>query len=347
MREANVQRGAAHTIRLQGSDEGFRCIAGDTVLASALRSGVAFPYECNSGGCGSCQFELVEGDVDDAWPQAPGISDRQRGRGRRLACQTVPTGDCTIKVRLSADAVPVCPAILTAIFEDVRQLTPDMSEFTFRSQGAARFLPGQFAMLRLPGVDGARAYSMSNLANEERLWRFIIKRVPGGQGTEALFDGLAAGTAIEIDGPFGNSYLRTDTERPIVCIAGGSGLSPVMSILRGLGADSRFDGRRVMFFYGGRGPTDMCVAEMLGAEPALRDRVELHLAISDDEASGAAEWAGHRGFIHDLVRESLGEGFAQYEYYFCGPPPMTDAVHRMLMLEAKVPASQLHFDRFY
>lgn len=347
----SVQSGLDYTIQVTGSGQGavqFSCASGDTILYAALRSGLGFPYECNSGGCGACQFELVDGDVEDLWPEAPGISERQRGRGRRLACQSVPGSDCSIKVRLNEDgAAPVRPAVFTAVFEGARSLTPDMSEFTFRTTEPAQFLPGQFAMLRLPGVEGARAYSMSNLANEDGLWRFIVKRVAGGQGTSVLFDALEAGQDVEITGPLGNSYLRTDNDRPIVCIAGGSGLSPVMSILRSIGADPRFDSRRVMFFYGGRGPADMCVAEMLGAEPGLRDRVELFLAISDDEAAGAAEWAGDRGFIHELVRKHLGESLAQYEYYFCGPPPMTDAVHRMLLLEAKVPAGQLHFDRFY
>ena len=158
---------------------------------------------------------------------------------------------------------------------------------------------------------------------------------------------LAPGEAIEGEGPYGNSYLRCDNGRPVVCIAGGSGLSPVMSILKGIAADAHFDGRRVLFFYGGRGAQDICAPALLAAEPALVGRVELHTAISDDAAPGAADWDGERGFVHELARRHLGEDLAGYEYYFCGPPPMTDAVHRMLLLEAKVPAGQLHFDRFY
>lgn len=337
------------SIRIAGAEAiAFDCGAGDTILAAALRSGLGFPYECNSGGCGSCQFELVEGSVEDAWPEAPGISDRQRGRGRRLACQSVPAGDCTIKVSLDQGMVPpVVPAVRTVRFDGSRMLTADMAEFTFRGEAPADFRPGQFAMLGLPGVEGARAYSMCNLANDEGLWRFIIKRVPGGRGTGVLFDALQPGDAVRIDGPFGNSYLRTGNGRDIVCIAGGSGISPVLSILRGIAATPGLDGRRVLLFHGGRGPADMCVGAMLEAEPALRDRVVLHAAISDDSAPGAAGWTGARGMIHERVRAELGEAMTSYDYYFCGPPPMTDAVHRMLLLEAEVPASQLHFDRFY
>lgn len=241
----------------------------------------------------------------------------------------------------------MAPRAGIARFEGFRALTDDLAEFSFRTRSAARFRPGQFAMLQLPGVSGARAYSMSNLANDDGLWRFIIKRVPGGKGTAVLFEGLQHGNEVRIDGPYGNSYLRTDCNRDIVCIAGGSGISPVMSILRGIAQETALDGQRVLLFHGGRGPADMCAPLLLEESVGLRDRVELHQAISDSEASDSSAWKGARGMIHDLVRDVLGETMAAYEFYFCGPPPMTDAVHRMLLLEEGVPAHQLHFDRFF
>lgn len=338
-----------HSIRIAGEEgAAFSCADGDSVLAAALRSVLAFPYECNSGGCGACQFELLEGEVADRWPAAPGISDRQRGRGRALACQSVPTGDCTIKVSLGEPdkAVPA-PASRQARFVGRRMLTSDMAEFTFQADGAAQFLPGQFAMLQLPGVAGQRAYSMSNNANDAGEWRFVVKRVPGGAGTTCLFDRLLPDATLPLDGPYGHSYLRADAPRDVVCVAGGSGLSPVLSILRGIAAEPRLAARKVWLFHGVRGPADACAAAELATIPGLAGRVELVTAISDEAAPGSAEWTGERGLIHEVVRARLGDHLDAFETYFCGPPPMTDAVHRLLLLEAKVPASQLHFDRFY
>lgn len=341
--------GADHSIRIVGPQErDFACRKGDSLLAGALRAGIGFPYECNSGGCGSCQFELVEGEVSDLWPEAPGISERQRGRGRRLACQSAPLGDCTVKVSLNDDLVPaVRPDRHTLTYAGSRALTADMAEFTFHTDGPADFLPGQFAMLDLPGVEGPRAYSMSNLANNAGEWRFIVKRVPDGAGTAFLFDKLAPGDTVRLDGPFGNAWLRTDAPRDIACVAGGSGLSPVLSILQGIAAAPELEGRRVALFHGIRGPQDDCIEDALAEHPGLRERVELFRAISDEQAPGADAWTGDRGFIHEIVRRELGEAMAAHEFYFCGPPAMTDAVHRMLLLEARVPAGQLHFDRFY
>lgn len=337
------------SIQIAGAEqESFRCDANDTILRGALRSGAGFPYECNSGGCGSCQFELVEGELEELWPDAPGIGSRARERGRRLACQCIPASDCVIKISLSEDSVPaIAPQRQSMSFGGARKLTHDMSEFSFRANAAARFLPGQFGMFDLPGVEGTRAYSMSNLANEEGLWNFVVKRVPGGEGTAVLFDSLKPGDQVSIDGPYGNSYLRTGNGRDIVCIAGGSGLSPVLSILRGAVREPQLSDRRLWLFYGGRGPGDMCVSEIMAADPLLRDRVMVHTAISDENAEGAGDWAGERGFVHELVQKTLGDEIPEFDYYFCGPPPMTDAVHRMLLLDYKVPAVQLHFDRFF
>ncbi|PWG74531.1 oxidoreductase, partial [Enterococcus hirae] len=85
-------------------------------------------------------------------------------------------------------------------------------EFVFKDDQAADFRPGQYALLHLPGVDGPRAYSMSNIRNADGHWEFIIRKVPNGAGTAALFD-LKVGDRIEIDGPYGLAFLRTDVTR--------------------------------------------------------------------------------------------------------------------------------------
>ena len=326
----------------------FRCGADDTILSGALRSGIGFPYECNSGGCGSCQFELLEGDLMDLWPDSPGISARAKQRGRRLACQSVPAGDCAIRVSLNREnAPPVVPRRRTLTLASARPLTADMSEFSFHSDVGADFLPGQYAMMSLPGVKGLRAYSMSNLPNPSGEWRFIVKRVPGGKGTALLFDTLKPGRTLSIDAPYGNSYLRTSNGRDIVCIAGGSGLLPVLSVLQAAVRAPELSGRQIHLFYGGRGPEDICVWDIVSSDPLLHARVTLHTAISDDRAPGAEQWTGARGFVHELVRATLAADILAFDYYFCGPPAMTDAVHRMLLLDYKVPAEQFYFDRFF
>jgi len=318
---------------------------GDTLLRAALRNGVGLPYECASGGCGACRVQLKSGEVDDLWPEAPGLPSRSRDRGFRLACQSRPTTDCTIAIRVPLQGAGAHqPRRRRARLLRREDLTRDVSEFTFETADAAEFLAGQFAMLSLPGVTGDRAYSMSNLPNADGHWRFAIKRMANGTGGRVLFDQLQPGDEIMLDGPYGLSYLRAGSPRNIVCIAGGSGLSPVLAILSSA-ARSEHPDHAITLYFGGRRPSDLCADELIARDACLDARLVRHYAISEMDC--AEPWDGERGFIHDIARRHLEAGGdpAASDYYFCGPPAMTDAVQRML-LELKVPTSQIFYDRF-
>lgn len=313
----------------------------DSLLRGALRAGIGFPHECNVGGCGACRFELVDGEIETLWPAAPGLSERERRRGKHLACQSMPLGDCTIRLRCDESYRPrIAPVRQELALAGRRMLTPDMAELTLKGEGAADFLPGQYALLSLPGVTGVRAYSMSNLPNPEGLWQFIVRRTPGGSASHALVDTLPLGSVIGFDAPYGGAWLRTDASRPIVCIAGGSGLAPMLSIARAAVLDPAAS---VDFFYGGRTPADLCVDALVADLPGAGTRLRLHNVLS---AAPAGEWRGAQGFVHEEVARQLGDSLPEREFYFAGPPPMIDAVQQLLMHTHRVDYSRLHFDRF-
>jgi toluene monooxygenase electron transfer component len=304
------------------------------------------PYECNAGACGTCKIELVSGEVASNWPGAPGLGERDIARKRVLGCQSRPLGDCVVKGRLMAQyAEASTPRRQRATLVASREVTHDIREFSFELAEPEAFRPGQYALLHLPGVDGPRAYSMSNIAGGTR-WEFQVKRTASGAGTGALFDRLAPGDAIEIDGPYGMAYLRTDVARDIVCIAGGSGLAPVMSIARGVAADPAMAAVKVHIFYGGRGARDICGEDMLRALPGFGERFHYHPVISMPDEADLAGWGGKVGFVHELARDTIGLALPDHEIYFAGPPAMAQAVQRML-IDADVPGSQIHFDAFY
>ena len=334
-----------HSIRLSEGAE-YSCGDGDTLLRAGLRAGLGFPYECNAGSCGTCKVELLEGRITSLRPDAPGLGERDRAKNRVLACQARPESDCTIKVRLRPENVPVNrPARFAATLESVRDLTHDMREFRFRAApGSPGFLPGQYALFYLPGLEAPRTYSMSNVDDGSGTWEFIVRRVAGGVGTVTLFDKVPVGGIVTLDGPYGLAYLRADAPRDIVCIGGGSGLAPVLSIARGAMIEPKLAGRQVHVFYGARTVPDLCGETEMCALPGYGERLHFHVAVSTPDDSPA--WSGKRGFIHDHAREFIGERWADFEYYFAGPPPMAEAVQRML-IEKRVPFPQVHFDSFY
>jgi len=330
-----------YRITIEGGAQFSTCAEEDTLLRGALRADVGLPHECSVGGCGACRFELVEGEMATLWALAPGLTERDRKRGKRLACQSRPLSDCTIRVRCDESYRPaVAPARGRARLEGRRMLSADMGEFTFRIPPQATFRAGQYALLYPSQVEGARAYSMSNLPNDEGLWQFIIRRVPGGAGSNALFDALQVGEQIVLDGPYGHAWLRDDNARDIVCIAGGSGLAPMLSIARG--AFVQPGTRRVHFFYGARTQADLGAAAEL--DELKQERLSTSVVLSSPEPS--PPWQGATGFVHAEVERSLAAPLDQHEFYFAGPPPMIDAVQSMLMQKHRVPYGQIHFDRF-
>lgn len=335
-----------HKIHIEGTGLAFECAPGDTIARAAIRAGIGLPYECNVGSCGTCKVDLLSGEVVSNWPAAPGLNDRDRGRGRVLGCQSRPGSDCSIKARFSEQYLSGrVPRRFAATLVKQRDLTHDIREFRFVLAEPVDFRPGQYALLQLPGVEGQRAYSMSNIAGDGLAWEFQIRRVPGGQGGAALFDRLAAGDTVAFDGPYGLAYLRTDSPRDIVCIAGGSGLAPMISIARGMAADPALAARKLHFFYGGRTARDICGGDLLAALPGFATRIAWHPVISMPEADGH-EWNGPTGYVHELAGATLGAALREHEIYFAGPPAMAQAVQRMLY-EAGVPAAQIHYDAFY
>ncbi len=335
-----------HAVKL-ADGTGYECADDDTLLRAGLRAGLGFPYECNAGSCGTCKVELLEGQVTSLRPDAPGLSERDRLKNRVLACQSRPGSDCAIKVRLRPENVPHHrPALFRATLAGFRDLTHDMREFHFKAHGAPGFLPGQYALFYLPGIESPRTYSMSNIDSGRGEWNFIVRRVPGGVGTVALFDKVAVGASITLDGPYGLAYLRPESPRDLVLIGGGSGLAPVLSLARGAIAAPRLAGRNIHVFYGARTRRDLCGEEDLKVLAGYGTRIFFTPVLSEPQADSVEPWKGATGFVHEEVRRFVAERWPEFEYYFAGPPPMAQAVQQML-IEKRVPYPQVHFDSFY
>ena len=330
-----------HRVAIAGGGLAFDCAQGDTLLRAAQRAGIGFPYECNVGSCGNCKFELLAGDVSTAWALAPGLSDKDRQRQRHLGCQTSPRSACSIKLRPAERYAPVQrPAQVGAVLAARRPITHDIHEFRFVLDQAQPFAPGQYALAWLPGVTGPRAYSMSH--TEAGAWDFQVRCGPAGSGSAALF-ALQAGARVLLDGPYGMAWLRRSAPRDILCLAGGSGLAPMLAIARGALAEPQLAGRRVHFIYGGRTAADLCGHDLLQGIPGWAERGSYSGFVSTaSEASGQANVA----FVHDAALALHGAALREMEVYFAGPAVMSTAVQGML-LAAGVPPEQQHFDAFY
>ena len=334
-----------YQVSIEGTEFIFDVNENDTLLGGILRAGTGIPYECNAGGCGSCKYILIEGEVIDDLEDSTGLRGSDKRKNKHLACISRPQSNCVIRIKPDDQYTPKHrPTKLQAKLQSIEKLTHDLWEFQFVSSQPACFLPGQYAKLDIPGVVGPRSYSMCNNENARGQWAFQIKRVEGGAASSILFNGPAQGVEVTIDAPYSIAHLQPTSPRSLVCIAGGSGLAPMVSILHGA-AKAPQGTKKPILYYGARKERDVISKEYLDRIPEFNSNEQYIPIVSEIEPK--SKWLGAKGFVHEYLKNNLGNNCQEFDYYMAGPPPMVDAVRRHLILDRKIPVEQIHYDRFY
>ena len=356
------------TIRTRGSHHDVECGPRERILYAALRAGLDVPYECATGSCGTCKARARPGTVEDAWPEAPGLAKLKRERGEFLMCQGVALGDCEILVpsRIEAGAGGARrPRHLSGTLGGIRPLTRDVTAFRATLDRPIAFDAGQFVVLSVPGLDGYRAYSMTNHAARTDRLDFVVKHQPGGSFSGWIGPGRA-GSALDLFGPLGKATWRPEGDRDLVCIAGGSGIAGMMAILSHAASSGHFERRRGDVFFGVRSREDVFfTGELARLVESARGRLTVTVAFSEEPDAARDQRLPRcigvaRGFVHSvagegIVNRGVDRGINRGSDHGCGhgptafvagPPPMVDATLRMLITEARLPASDIRYDKF-
>jgi NAD(P)H-flavin reductase/ferredoxin len=332
----------AASYRIELSDgRSFRCRSDETILRAALKAGLNAPYECASGACSSCKCRVKSGASTMLWEAAPGLSDRDRAKSDRiLACQTLPRSDMILVLRAEGELPEPPPERWLAAVESCVALNAMVMRIVLRIPAAVQFLPGQFCLFEIPGA-GRRAYSMANLPNGEGRLEFLIKRKRGGAGTGFLMERLGRGALLRIEGPYGRGYLR-GSSRPIVAVAGGSGLAPMLSILRGALQSGRA-GIATLYF-GVNGTQELfCLDDLV--ELGGGSRTQIHLVTRDAPPAVINGLPNSVGLVGDAVL-AKETALQDKDLYVAGPWPMVDDLLTRTVGAGRIPADRVFFDRF-
>ena len=330
----------------------FECDPGEKILHAALRSGVELPYECATGTCGTCKAKLVGGRTTSDWTDAPGAKYLKTDADI-LTCQSVAHEDCALEVfSLKPREAASPPRTRAGIVRNLRSLTHDVVAFDVDLDAPLDFGAGQFALLTVPGITGARAYSMVNFAHGTTRLAFVVKKKPGGGVSEWLFGGNVEGATVGVFGPAGHAIWQPGTDKPILCIAGGSGIAGMMSILARASEAGHFKAWDGHVFFGVRTARDAFFFDELDVfRAADPERLSVTVALSDEDVPEAlvTAYPGFsfaRGFVHAVAGERMTGRFTGVRAYVAGPPPMVDASLRLLLREARLPPADIRYDKF-
>ena len=322
-------------ILVQPLNRFIRAEPGANLLKVLQDAQVPMSYSCMAGRCGTCRCRVLDGEVLE------GSGEQQRPldgeQGYVLACQTYLTEPCTIEIP-EPDEVVVHPArIVKATVAGIENLTHDIQRLLLRPAKPVEFSPGQYVQLQFT-PEHVRPYSMAGLTGDG-LFEFHVRRVPDGRVTGYIAHDLKLGDAVKVSGPLGSAYLRRKHEGPMLCVAGGTGLAPILSILRGAVAQGMTN--PVHLYFGVRSPRDVYGLAWLEQLQREHPGLTVHVVVT----SGGNPRTQRCGLVTDAIEQDHGD-LNGWRAYLCGSPPMVEAA-TVLARRRGIAAGHIYADAFY
>ncbi|MBP0620819.1 FAD-binding oxidoreductase [Cupriavidus consociatus] len=327
--------GSPHRVVFLPKGAAVSCEAGQSILDAALHAGFFPKHSCRRGECHACAANIVSGSV--SYPS--GFVPEGLPPGQCLTCMARPEDDLVIEAPEVA-AVPgrrVVQAgarVLTAqrVSHDVtivRLQVPPAADFAFEA--------GQYCDVVLR--DGSRrSYSMANAPDGTGVIEWHVRALPRGRFSTHVYSALKPRDMLRVEGPYG-AFTLSDTGKPVVLLASGTGYAPIAAILK-THADA-LRARGAVLYWGGRRLEDLYAFEEARAWQQESDRLRFVPVLSEPDG----EWTGRTGFVHEAVAEDL-PNMAGVEVYACGNPLMVDGARACFVQEHALPEDAFFSDAF-
>ncbi len=341
-----------HRIKFEPVDIEMEVAEDESILDAAFRQGIHLMHGCREGRCSACKSYMLDGDVQMDDYSTFACNDAEEAEGYVLLCRTYAYSDCDIEL-LNFDedellgGAPIQDA--TTRVTAIEPLTRDIVSLKLDvvAPESFEFKPGQYVDLFIPGTDQKRSFSLATTPSTPDRLEFVIKKYQGGLFAGMLDGhsdgtGLSVGDEIKINGPYGSCTLRSGHVLPVVCIGGGAGMAPLLSLLRHI-SESGLN-RPVRFYYGARTAADLFYLDEIASLGSQIEDFSFTACLSDtadDAPEGVRVVAGN---VTDIVNDNEAD-LSRTEVYFCGPPPMVDAA-LALAEQHSVPRDQIFYDKF-
>ncbi|MGE5945541.1 MAG: CDP-6-deoxy-delta-3,4-glucoseen reductase [Betaproteobacteria bacterium] len=330
----------SYQITVQPSGKQFAAEPDETILDAALRQGLTLPYGCKDGACGSCKGKVLAGTVDHGHGQA--LSDDDKAAGFALFCCARAGSDLTLECKQVGSASDIPVKTLPARIERLERLAPDVMEICLKLPANERlqFLAGQYIDILMK--DGRkRAFSLANAPHDDALLQLHVRHVPGGAFTDALFTTMKVRDILRFNGPHGTFYLREESPKPIILLAGGTGFAPIKAIVEHAIAEKCT--RPIAIYWGARAAADLYLHALPEQWAAVHANIT-YVPVLSEPAAGDA-WAGRTGLVHQAVMADFPD-LSGYQVYACGGPGMIDAARSDFVAACRLPDEEFFADAF-
>ncbi len=310
-------------IRVVNSDRVVEVAGDQPVLDAALAASWQLPHGCRGGNCGLCKARLLKGEIQYPHGRPLGLSDVEHAAGFILLCQAIPRSDLDLEVFEVRAAHEHGATRLPCRIERAALVAHDVMLLFLRLPPAVdlRFQAGQYVDIMLPD-DRRRSFSIASPPHDARLLELHVRKVAGGELTETLFGNASLpGSLITIEAPLGRFHYREAAAGagPVLLVGGGTGIAPLLSILRHL--IHRDIERQLILYWGVRGTRDLYaereILHLLSSTPRLR-----YVPVLSEPPRA---WAGRSGLVHAAVLQDVAD-LGACDIYAAGPPAMIDAV---------------------
>jgi benzoate/toluate 1,2-dioxygenase reductase subunit len=313
------------------------CRDDQTVADASYRQRINIPLDCRDGACGTCKALCESGNYDGGTYIDDALPPDEAAAGYVLPCSMKPRSDLVLQIASTSDVAKTQAATYTGTLTRLDRLSATTVAIGVEIPNRAElaFLPGQYVNIAVPGTDQTRSYSFSNAPHDDLL-TFLVKLTPGGAMSEYLSQRASIGDTLSFTGPNGSFFLR-ETDRPVLLLAGGTGLAPILSMLRSLrDATSQ---RKAHLIYGVSTDEDLVALDDIGEIGSAIAGFSWDFCVSDPDSV-----AEHKGFVTSLIEPAhLYDG--DVAVYLCGPPPMVEAV-RTHVTQAGIEPTGFYYEKF-
>ncbi|WP_205873695.1 FAD-binding oxidoreductase [Mycobacterium camsae] len=328
----------------EGEQSNIRCDSQTTLLEAAEGAELVLKSACQAGGCGACSAVLSDGQVEMG-EHDPDVIETPEEEGGILLCRSFPRADCRISLPYGRGQVVTAPPSLhparivglDRVADTVMRLR--LSLLSDDGSCSADFESGQFVRITVPGSEVRRAYSPANVANWDGALEFYIRLLPGGAMSEYLIGSAAVGDELRVSSAKGDFALVENGFRPRWFIAGGTGLSPLLSMLRRMAEWG--DTQPARLFFGVTRHTEVFGQDELRTLAATLPDLRVDTLVWQADPA----WSGATGNPVELAAAEAALLDEWPDVYVCGPPPMVDAAYAALTAVG-IPGDQIHAERF-